>query len=130
MKKGIIAIAALLLVVCTSCTKLFDNNATLFFVVNNCNQPIEVVFKWSEYTMSGIDFNTVNTNVSSGASYLVRSYVVEEEFSMSSVFTSVEIREESGVLSSVDALDRDNWVRTQNSYGQDEYTLFVDSTFF
>ena len=129
MKKGIIAIAALLIVMCTSCTKLFDNNATLFFVVNNCNQPIEVVFKWTEYSMSGIDFKTVDVNISSGGSFFVRSYDVKDEFSMSSVFSSVEIRK-GNQLSSVDALNRDNWAKTQNSDGQDEYTLYVDSSFF
>ena len=129
MKKGIIAIAALLIVMCTSCTKLFDNNATLFFVVNNCNQPIEVVFKWTEYSMYGIDFKTVDVNISSGGSFFVRSYDVKDEFSMSSVFSSVEIRK-GNQLSSVDALNRDNWAKTQNSDGQDEYTLYVDSSFF
>ncbi len=129
MKKGIIAIAALLLVVCTSCTKSDDYKSTKISLVNNCDQFLEVTFSFYKRSSFGPMELTAVDYVPSGSTLWLRTVDVVEDFSMSSVFTRIEIRK-GDQLSYVDALNRDNWVKTQNSYGQDEYTLFVDSTFF
>ena len=78
-------------------------------------------FGWQERTLVDV--------VPSGQTLWLRTVDVTEDFSMNSVFTRIEIRRD-GQLSTFDALNHDNWVKTLTSEEQDEYTLYVDSTFF
>ena len=129
MKKGIIIIAAMLLFVCTSCSKLFDSGKTLFYVTNDCNRSIKVVFKWTEFSFSGIEYKTQNIVLSSGTTHFLRAYKVDEDFSMTSVFTDIEVFRDYEA-SYTDAFDKSFWVKTLSDDDRDEYTLHVDETFF
>jgi len=129
MKKRIIAIIASLLVLCTSCFKDKDYKSTKFNLVNNCDQTIEVTSGAMLRTSFGWQERTLVDVVPSGQTLWLRTVDVTEDFSMNSVFTRIEIRRD-GQLSTFDALNHDNWVKTLTSEEQDEYTLYVDSTFF
>ena len=59
----------------------------------------------------------------------MRRLEVTDNFSMSDVFTNIEIQK--GIeLSTFDAMNRDNWVKTLTSDSKDGYTLTVDESFF
>ena len=128
MKKRIIAIIASLLVLCTSCFKDKDYKSTKFNLVNNCDQTIEVTSGAMLRTSFGWQERTLVDVVPSGQTLWLRTVDVTEDFSMNSVFTRIEIRRD-GQLSTFDALNHDKWVKTLTSEEQDEYTLYVDSTF-
>lgn len=130
MKKGFIAIVAALLFICTGCFKDKDYKTTEFFLKNNCDQTIEVTSSaWVRYFDDQFVEETLVDHVSSGETLSMRKMNLVEDFSMSTVFSKIEIRR-GNQLSPVDALNRDNWVKTLTSDEKDEYTLYVDSTFF
>lgn len=129
MKTRIITTVTLLLAVCTSCFIDNDYKSTGFYLVNNCNQTIEVTSSAMVHYSFGLVENSLVDNVPSGATLWLRTINVVEDFSMSSVFTRIEIRK-GNQLSTFDVMNRDNWEKTLTSDDKDEYTLFVDSTFF
>ena len=130
MKRIIVFMSAILLIVCTGCFKDEDYKSTEFFLKNNCDQTIEVTSSaWVRYFDDQFVEETLVDYVSSGETLSMRKMNLVEDFSMNTVFSKIEIRM-GNQLSPIDALNRDNWVKTLTSDSKDEYTLTVDESFF
>ena len=129
MKNKIIVAIALALLLCTSCIKSDDYKLTEFLLTNHCDQAIEVTSSALVRYNEGWVEESLIDHVSPGETLLMRKLRVVRDFSMSSVFTKIEIRK-GNAFSTVDALDRDRWVKTLSTEDKDEYTLTVDASFF
>lgn len=129
MKRIVVFISAILLFVCTSCIEEKNYKMTEFFLKNACDQTIKVTSSALVRYYDGYEEVTLVDYVSRGEILSMRRLEVTDNFSMSDVFTNIEIQK--GIeLSTFDAMNRDNWVKTLTSDSKDGYTLTVDESFF
>lgn len=125
MNKFLIVIVLLL---CVSCGK--DNyKKTEFFLQNNCEYAIEVKSSVIVRYKSEVVEQSLTDFIKSGQLFSMRNIAVSENFKINDVFNKFEIYKGSS-KSTYDVMDKSNWFQTLSSETKDEYTLYVDSTYF
>ena len=125
MKKLLFII--LLVITNIGCGK--DYKRTEFFVKNNCEFTIEIRASALVRYSDGYKEESKIDIIRSGELFSMRILEVSEGFKINGVFSKFAIYHDD-IKSLLDALNNDIWTLTSTSKTKDEYTLFVDNSFF
>ena len=102
---------------------------TEFFVKNNCEFTIEIRASALVRYSDGYKEESKVDIIRNGELFSMRVLKVSEDFKINSVFSKFAIYHDD-IKSPLDVLNNNVWTLTSYSETKDEYTLFIENSFF